>query len=92
MRDLNELNKYRDHSAEKQILGDEYSEKHYSYFGVFNIPTKGVRKGLKVIVSSAEAGDLVLHPLAPNRGEALLQALSAFDDEFLHVLHQVVIH
>lgn len=31
-------------------------------------------------------GDLVLHPLALDRGAALLQALSAFDEEFADLL------
>ena len=31
-------------------------------------------------------GDLVLHPVATDRGAALLQALNAFDDEFADVL------
>ena len=31
-------------------------------------------------------GDLVLHPVAADRGAALLQALNAFDDEFVDLL------
>lgn len=31
-------------------------------------------------------GDLVLHPVASDRGAALLQALNAFDDEFAELL------
>ena len=31
-------------------------------------------------------GDLVLHPVAADRGGALLQALNAFDDEFADLL------
>jgi antitoxin VapB len=31
-------------------------------------------------------GDLVLHPVAADRGTALLQALNAFDDEFADLL------
>lgn len=31
-------------------------------------------------------GDLVLHPVAADRGAALLQALNAFDDEFADLL------
>lgn len=31
-------------------------------------------------------GDLVLHPVAADRGAALLQALNAFDDEFAQLL------
>jgi antitoxin VapB len=35
-------------------------------------------------------GDLVIHPLPPeqNRGTALLQALSAFDDDFVALLEE----
>ena len=31
-------------------------------------------------------GDLVLHPVVADRGAALLQALTAFDDEFADLL------
>jgi antitoxin VapB len=31
-------------------------------------------------------GDLVLHPVAPDRGAAVLAALNAFDDEFVRLL------
>jgi antitoxin VapB len=34
----------------------------------------------RVRISRNEAGDLVIHPLAADRGAALLQALQAFDD------------
>lgn len=34
----------------------------------------------RVRISRNEAGDLVTHPLAADRGAALLQALQAFDD------------
>ena len=33
-------------------------------------------------------GDLVLHPVAADRGAALLQALNAFDDEFADLLQE----
>ncbi|WP_324711216.1 antitoxin [Pseudomonas citronellolis] len=33
-------------------------------------------------------GDLVIHPLPEDRGEALLQALSGFDDEFIEALEE----
>ena len=31
-------------------------------------------------------GDLVLHPIATDRGAALLQALQAFDQDFVYLL------
>ena len=42
-----------------------------------------------VEVSRNAQGDLVIHPLpqsTENRGEALLQALAGFDDEFIDLL------
>ncbi|WP_116424344.1 antitoxin [Pseudomonas citronellolis] len=33
-------------------------------------------------------GDLVIHPLPEDRGEALLQALSGFDNEFIEALEE----
>lgn len=37
----------------------------------------------RVRISRNEAGDLVIHPLAVDRGAALLQALDAFDDSLV---------
>ncbi|MDR9468934.1 AbrB/MazE/SpoVT family DNA-binding domain-containing protein [Marinospirillum sp.] len=34
-------------------------------------------------------GDLVIHPLENNRGDALLEALSGFDDDFVDALAEV---
>lgn len=33
-------------------------------------------------------GDLIIHPLPEDRGEALLQALSGFDNEFIEALEE----
>lgn len=40
----------------------------------------------RVEISRNADGDLVLHPIAADRGAALLQALNAFDDEFADLL------
>lgn len=40
----------------------------------------------RVEIHRNAAGDLVLHPVAADRGDALLQALSAFDDDFADLL------
>lgn len=39
-----------------------------------------------VEISRNEHGDLVLHPVALDRGSALLQALAGFDDTFIEAL------
>jgi antitoxin VapB len=40
----------------------------------------------KVEISRTEQGDLLIHPIPANRGEALLEALAAFDDDFVAAL------
>jgi antitoxin VapB len=40
----------------------------------------------RVTIFRNEDGDLVLHPVAPDRGAALLEALNAFDDDFADLL------
>lgn len=40
----------------------------------------------RVEISRNPEGDLVLHPLAMDRGTALLEALHAFDDDFIALL------
>ena len=43
----------------------------------------------RVLISRNEAGDLVLHPLRPNRGDALMQALQSLreaDPSFVDAL------
>jgi antitoxin VapB len=42
----------------------------------------------RVEISRNEQGDLVIHPLPVDRGAALLEALSAFDDEFVALLEE----
>jgi antitoxin VapB len=42
----------------------------------------------QVEVSRNERGELIIRPIPPNRGEAVLQALSAFDDEFVTHLEE----
>ncbi len=39
-----------------------------------------------VQISRNEQGDLIIHPLRPERGKALLQALEGFDDDFIAAL------
>lgn len=40
----------------------------------------------RVQIYRNEQGDLVLHPIAPRRGEALLDALQGFDEDFIAAL------
>ena len=40
----------------------------------------------RVEIFCNDDGDLVLHPVTADRGAALLNALNAFDDEFLTLL------
>jgi antitoxin VapB len=40
----------------------------------------------RVQIYRNEQGDLVLHPIAPRRGEALLEALQGFEDDFIAAL------
>ena len=53
MRDLRELDKYRDIPTEHKLFGgsDDQSRRNGGFFW---IPAKGTRKGLKVIASSGE--------------------------------------
>ena len=44
----------------------------------------------QVEITRSENGDLVLHPLAPDRGSALLQALEGFDDSMAAELATIV--
>lgn len=44
------------------------------------IPQEFRLEASRVRISRNEAGDLVIHPLATDRGGALLEALRAFDD------------
>jgi antitoxin VapB len=40
----------------------------------------------RVRISRNEQGDLVIHPLHPDRGALLLRALEGFDDDFVDAL------
>lgn len=40
----------------------------------------------RVEISRNDAGDLVIHPLPTDRGQALLEALDGFDEEFIDIL------
>jgi antitoxin VapB len=42
----------------------------------------------RVEISRNQNGDLVIHAIPDNRGTALLEALSAFDDEFIEILEE----
>lgn len=42
----------------------------------------------QVEITRNKDGDLVIHPIPENRGTALLDALSAFDDEFIETLEE----
>ena len=46
------------------------------------IPQEFRLSSSRVQISRNADGDLVLHPIATDRGAALLDALNAFDDEF----------
>ena len=50
------------------------------------IPQEFRLEASTVEISRNEHGDLVLHPVAPDRGSALLQALAGFDDSFIAAL------
>ena len=42
----------------------------------------------QVEITRNKDGDLVIHAIPENRGTALLDALSAFDDEFIDILEE----
>ena len=42
----------------------------------------------QVEITRNKDGDLVIHAIPENRGTALLEALSAFDDDFIEVLEE----
>jgi len=50
------------------------------------IPQEFRLVGSRVEISRNAEGDLVLHPMPTDRGAALLDALNAFDDEFVALL------
>ena len=44
--------------------------------------------GIRVQISRTPEGDLLIHPCPSQRGQALLQALSSFDADFVEALEQ----
>lgn len=42
----------------------------------------------RVEITRNEAGDLIIHPLPSDRGQALLEALDGFDEEFIGILEE----
>lgn len=52
------------------------------------IPQEFRLDGSRVAITRNEQGDLIIHPLPADRGAALLQALSAFDDDFAALLEE----
>ncbi len=42
----------------------------------------------RVEISRNDAGDLVIHPLPTDRGQALLEALDGFDEEFIEIMEE----
>lgn len=58
MRDLRELNELRDWQAEAATYGPP-SDEQQSEAGVFTVPCKGVRRGMRVIASTGMGWDHV---------------------------------
>jgi antitoxin VapB len=52
------------------------------------IPQEFRIEATQVQISRNEDGDLVIHPLPVDRGTALIEALNAFDDDFVNQLEQ----
>lgn len=52
------------------------------------IPQEFRLETTQVEISRSANGDLIIHPLPVNRGAALLNALSGFDDDFIEQLEQ----
>lgn len=52
------------------------------------IPQEFRLETTQVEISRSANGDLIIHPLPVNRGAALLNALSGFDDGFIEQLEQ----
>ena len=42
----------------------------------------------KVTISRTQNGDLIIHPVPEQKGEALFDALSCFDNEFVELLEE----
>lgn len=58
MRDLRELNHWRDWQGEARVYG-KGSDADLAVAGAFNVPAKGTRKGLRVIASTGGGWDHV---------------------------------
>lgn len=52
------------------------------------IPQEFRLDATRVEITRNEQGDLVIHPLPVDRGAALLEALSSFDEEFVALLEE----
>ena len=50
------------------------------------IPQEFRLNARRVEISRTEQGDLLIHPVPADRGAALLEALAAFDDDFVAAL------
>jgi antitoxin VapB len=50
------------------------------------IPQEYRLNARRVEISRTEQGDLLIHPIPTDRGTALLDALAAFDDDFVAAL------
>lgn len=50
------------------------------------IPAQFRLNATQVSITRTEDGGLLIHPLPLNRGEALVQALQGFDDDFIVAL------
>ena len=50
------------------------------------IPQEFRLNARRVEISRTEQGDLLIHPIPTDRGIALLEALAAFDDDFVAAL------
>lgn len=42
----------------------------------------------RVEIRRNQDGDLVIHPIQENRGKALLEALTCFEDEYIEILEE----
>lgn len=52
------------------------------------IPAEFRLNASRVEITRTEAGDLLIHPMAADRGQALLQALEGFDADFIKALEE----
>lgn len=52
------------------------------------IPQEFRLNASRVEISRTANGDLIIHPIATNRGQTLLEALAGFDDEFVTLLEE----